>query len=462
MDTDSFPQPAAQPEHPSYAGPGRRASRWRAAAAGAVAGALLASGAGAVVVLTTGSATTTAAASAPAATRTPSTTQELLPALPDRGTYGGGYPQDQQSNPGSTSAATGTTATDAQSQGLVLIDTTLTDGEAAGTGMILDADGTVLTNYHVVEGSTSITVTDAVTGTTYDAEVVGHDATADVALLQLDGATDLTPVTLDDDGDPAVSDTVTAVGNAEGQGFLSASSGTVEALAQSITTSASAGADGESLTDLIETDAYVVGGYSGGALLDAEGEVVGITTAASSGTQVAESYAVPIEDALAVVGQIEAGTESAEVVIGASPYLGVQVGSDPARRRGRGRHGRRRRGHRGRRHPHLAGRHVGRHPRRPRRRPGRPRAGRPGRGDLDRRLGRDPAGHGHPGFLAGRLSRTARAIRRLLGTANAENPRNPRPTGFRSPDPRSVSRQVRRADALSSASRASGLSWKRR
>ena len=166
----------------------------------------------------------------------------------------------------------------------------------------------VLTNYHVVEGSTSVKVTIATTGDTYDATVIGHDQAADVALLQLDGASDLATVNLDDDGDPAVSDTVTAVGNAQGQGFLSASTGTVVDLDQSIDTQSEGTVEGEHLTGLIETDAYVVGGYSGGALLDGEGEVVGITTAASSGGE-AQSYAVPIEDALDVAQQIEDGSE---------------------------------------------------------------------------------------------------------------------------------------------------------
>lgn len=221
-------------------------------------------------------------------------------------------------------AATSTEATADQSRGVVLIETTLTDGAASGTGLVIDASGLVLTNYHVVEGSTSVTGTLATDGTAYDATVVGFDETADVALLQLDGASGLDVVDLDDDGDPAVSDTVTAVGNAEGQGSLSASTGTVVALGRSITTAATTVSDGEDLTGLIQTDAYVVGGYSGGALLDEEGEVVGITTAASQAGP-SESYAVPIEDALDVAEQIAAGDESADVQVGPAAYLGIGV-----------------------------------------------------------------------------------------------------------------------------------------
>jgi S1-C subfamily serine protease len=169
-----------------------------------------------------------------------------------------------------------------------------------------------------------VQVTIADDGTTYHADVVGFDQKSDIALLRLEGAADLTTVPLDDEGDPAVSDTVTAVGNAEGQGYLSESSGTVVALDESITTQSSGPVLGEHLTGLIETNADVVGGYSGGALLDAEDEVVGITTAASSGPQ-AQSYAIPIEDALTVAEQIESGTESGDVQVGPSAYLGIGV-----------------------------------------------------------------------------------------------------------------------------------------
>ncbi|MCM0622880.1 S1C family serine protease [Nocardioides bruguierae] len=242
------------------------------------------------------------------------------------GSSGGTYGYGSESGSSSTveQEATATDATDAQSQGLVLITTTLTDGEAAGSGMVLTSDGLVLTNYHVVEDSTDIQVEVATTGETYTATVVGHDAENDVALLQLDDASGLTTVTIDDDGDAAVGDDVTAVGNAEGQGYLSASDGTVTATDQQITTQSEYGISSEDLDGLLQTDVAVVGGYSGGAMEDADGEIVGMTTAASSGN-VAESYAIPIEDALAIVSVIESGTESGTVQIGASGYLGVSI-----------------------------------------------------------------------------------------------------------------------------------------
>lgn len=288
--------------------PGRAAAPhpWRATVAGAVAGGLFTVAVGVPVTWAALRADGPAAA-----TPAPISVTGDAPPAPSWDRHaGGGSPDDA------------TAATEAQSQGVVLVDTTLSDGAAAGTGLVIDPAGLVLTNYHVVEGSTSITVT--LDGTAYDAAVLGDDATADVALLQLDGASGLEVVDLDDDGDLAVSDTVTAIGNAEGQGSLSASTGSVIALDRSITTASSAVSAGAELTGLIETDAYVVGGYSGGALLDEEGEVVGITTAASQGGP-AESYAVPIVAALAVAAQIERGEESAQVQIGPAAYLGVGV-----------------------------------------------------------------------------------------------------------------------------------------
>ncbi|MEP9362693.1 trypsin-like peptidase domain-containing protein [Nocardioides sp. CN2-186] len=319
----SFAQAAAPAPETTTA----RRRPWRGIAAGAVAGGVLAAS---IAVPSTwaltradqSAATPTAGAAAPQ-----QVPQEGLQA-PQEGTIPS-FPgtQSGQDPYGQSTSDEQSNATDAQSQGVVLINTTLTDGEAAGTGLVLDSSGIVLTNYHVVEGSTSVKVTIASDGTTYDATVVGHDQKADIAVLQLDGASGLATVNLDDDDEPAVSDAVTAVGNAQGQGYLSASDGSVVALDQSINTQSEGSVAGERLTGLIETNAYVVGGYSGGALLDAEGEVVGITTAASSGG-VTESYAVPIDDALTVADAIESGQEGADVEIGPSAYLGIGIASD--------------------------------------------------------------------------------------------------------------------------------------
>ncbi len=226
--------------------------------------------------------------------------------------------------PGESSNRSFEDATAEESTGVVLIDTTTPAGRGAGTGWVVDASGTVVTNYHVVSSSTQVTVTDPATGESYDADVVGRDASADVALLKVADASDLATVDLDDDGDPVVGDEVTAVGNPNGQGHLSSSAGTVVALDQNITTRNAQGGSPQPLEGLIQTDAYVVGGFSGGVLLDDEDEVVGITTAASAGGPT-ESYAVPIEDAIDVVEQIVEGDESGDVVIGPGAYLGITV-----------------------------------------------------------------------------------------------------------------------------------------
>ncbi|WP_051640322.1 S1C family serine protease [Cellulomonas sp. URHE0023] len=233
---------------------------------------------------------------------------------------------------GATQAQTPAVAASADQQvGVVTIDTVLgyQGAAAAGTGMILTSDGLILTNNHVVEGSTDITVTDETTGQTYAATVVGTDATHDVALLQLQDASDLQTVALDDDNGVTTGETVTAIGNAEGTGSLVAATGTVLATEQSMTASSDAsGSNSETLDGLIEFAAAVVGGDSGGALVDDEGEVVGMTTAASTSQSSVVAYAISIEDALAIAIQIEQGVDNADIVLGYPAFLGVSLSSD--------------------------------------------------------------------------------------------------------------------------------------
>ena len=240
-----------------------------------------------------------------------------------------------QASDGTTGVATqsaATAATDAQKIGVVTIVSTLYYSEtsqAAGTGVVLSSSGEILTNNHVVEGATSIEVTVESTGETYRAEVVGTDATDDVAVLRLVDATGLATASFDDDA-LAVADVVTSVGNAEGTGDLVAAAGTVTALDQSITVGNEGTGTSENLTGLIEIDADVVSGDSGGPLVDAEGEVAGIVTAASSGTADITGFAIPIDTALTIATQILAGDESGNVSIGAPAFLGVQLATTPS------------------------------------------------------------------------------------------------------------------------------------
>lgn len=246
------------------------------------------------------------------------------------GGFGGPF---QQADPSQQQQAE-TDAIDAtakQEVGLVYIDTTLDygTGKAAGTGMILTPDGEILTNHHVVEGATTISVQVISTGTTYDADVVGYDSTHDVSVLQLVDASGLTPVTTDAAETVQVGDTVTGVGNANGDGgAASAAAGTVTALDQSITVSSETGGEASRLSNLIQVDADIIPGDSGGALYDDDGEVIGMNTAASSGTSDISGYAVPIGEALTIARQIESGTASGTVEIGNHGYLGVSLSSD--------------------------------------------------------------------------------------------------------------------------------------
>ncbi|WP_343993226.1 S1C family serine protease [Terrabacter terrae] len=218
-------------------------------------------------------------------------------------------------------------ATSAESQGVVLIDTVLPyqNGRAAGTGMVLTPSGQVLTNYHVVHGAGSIRVTVAATGTTYQATVVGTDEAHDVALIQLTGASGLTTITPDTDG-VGVGAEVTAVGNAGGTGTLTAADGEITGLDASVTATSEDGTSPETLDGMLETNADVQAGDSGGPLFDAQGEVVGIDTAGSSGGR-PDAYAIPIARALTIARQIQSGHETTTVRIGPAAFLGVEVGS---------------------------------------------------------------------------------------------------------------------------------------
>jgi S1-C subfamily serine protease len=168
-------------------------------------------------------------------------------------------------------------------------------------------------------------VTVATTGQSYPASVVGTDPSNDVALLQLTGASGLTTVRADDDR-AQVGDAVTAVGNAGGTGTLTAAAGTISSLTSSVTAASEGSSGTETLASMIETTADVVAGDSGGPLFDAEGEVVGIDTAASTGAEI-DGYAIPIARALGIVEQIRSGAESGSVRIGPAAFLGVELSS---------------------------------------------------------------------------------------------------------------------------------------
>ncbi len=243
----------------------------------------------------------------------------------------GGQHSGTFNGPG-TASVNATAATSAQKVGVVTIVSTINydpNTQAAGTGIILTSKGEILTNNHVVEGSTAIKVTVESTGASYTAKVVGTDQTDDIAVLQLvdsSGAdvTGLTKATLDT-GALSAGDAVISVGNAEGTGNLVAASGTVTALDQSITVANDITGADENLTGLIETDADVVSGDSGGPLIDKQGEVAGVVTAASSGSRNVTGYAIPIDTAVSIAKKIVNGEASSSIVIGLPAFLGVEL-----------------------------------------------------------------------------------------------------------------------------------------
>jgi S1-C subfamily serine protease len=216
--------------------------------------------------------------------------------------------------------------------GLVIINTTLQykSEQAAATGMVINPDGLVLTNNHVVEGSTSITARTA-NGHQYHAKVLGYDVTGDIALIQLQGASGLTTVPLGNSTSVKTGDSVVAMGNAEGQSAIVPATGQVTALNQTITAGDQGGTiTQETLHNMIQTNANIVSGDSGGPLANTAGQVIGMDTAGNDGgfavQQNSSGYAIPINNALAVAGQISQGQASSTVTIGYPPFLGVYIG----------------------------------------------------------------------------------------------------------------------------------------
>ena len=220
-----------------------------------------------------------------------------------------------------------------------LVDVVSTDSyqgaTSEGTGIVLTSNGEILTNNHVINGATSIKVTDVGNGKTYTATVVGYDASHDVAVIQLQNASGLTTASLGNSSTVQTGDSVVALGNAEGKGGTpSVATGTVTALNQSITASDELSGASEQLTGLIETNAPIQPGDSGGSLVNSFGQVIGMDTAAGSSGQTEsqsstaeQAFAIPINEALSIAKQIEAGTTSADVHIGATAFLGLESGS---------------------------------------------------------------------------------------------------------------------------------------
>lgn len=201
---------------------------------------------------------------------------------------------------------------------------------AAGTGMILTSNGEVLTNNHVIADATSVTAQINGAGRVYKVLVLGTDVSQDVALVQLVGASGLPTVSIGDSSKLQIGDPVVAIGNAlDLKGPETVTQGIVSALGRSITASDAGTGTTENLSGLIQTDAPINPGNSGGPLVNANGQVVGMDTAAASGSSTQSAtdigFAIPINTAIHIAQQIQQSKGSSTITIDDKGFLGVQV-----------------------------------------------------------------------------------------------------------------------------------------
>jgi serine protease Do len=187
--------------------------------------------------------------------------------------------------------------------------------QASGSGVILTADGWILTNRHVASNATSLTVILA-DGTQYAGTVKGVDTYTDFAIVKV-AATNLPAVTLGDSSVTRVGDPAYVIGNPLGQFPDSVTAGIVSGLDRSIDVASDTGQGSSTLDHLIQTDAAINPGNSGGAVVNDAGQVIGIATA-TSGSGQSLGFALPINLAKPVISQVEAGQAVAR------PWLGIR------------------------------------------------------------------------------------------------------------------------------------------
>ena len=199
---------------------------------------------------------------------------------------------------------------------VVSINVTTSDGEGVGSGVVLDTDGNIVTNYHVIEGAQSISVS---TGdASYDATVVGSDESSDLAVIKIDaGDAALTPIEVGDSNTLQVGDWVMSLGSPFGL-EQSVSTGIVSSLYRSTMLQNTSG--NTIYTNLIQTDATINPGNSGGALVDDEGKLVGINSLIESysGSSSGVGFAIPGNYAVEVAQKLIAGQTVTHAYIGGS------------------------------------------------------------------------------------------------------------------------------------------------
>jgi len=220
--------------------------------------------------------------------------------------------------------------------GVVDIDSTLqyNQDDAEGTGMVISSSGLVLTNNHVIDEATSISVTEVTTGKSYPAKVVGFDSNDDVAVLQMESSgggsvSGLTTVNLGDSSKVQLGNPVLAIGNAQGRGGMpSTAQGIINATNRDITASDSGTGSSENLTGMLQTNAPIQEGDSGGPLVNSSAQVIGMDTAANSsggfeGQSATTGFAIPINHAISIAHEIINGQASATVHIGEAGFIGI-------------------------------------------------------------------------------------------------------------------------------------------
>jgi S1-C subfamily serine protease len=251
---------------------------------------------------------------------------------------GGGFPGEfpSGSSQSGISSATEHAVVSAVKPGLVEISSNLAyqGSQAAATGMVISKDGLVLTNNHVITDTTQLTAKVVASGKQFPAKWLGYDSADDVAVIKLIGAHGLRTVPLGNSGKVRLGDHVIAIGNAYGTGRFPAVVGTITGLHRTITASDSGAATKETLHGMLQTNAGIVQGDSGGPLANTAGQVIGMNTAAATGSFGSSpqnvGFAIPINKALRIAHQIIHGKSSPSIQIGSTGFLGVLVPAGPA------------------------------------------------------------------------------------------------------------------------------------
>ena len=192
---------------------------------------------------------------------------------------------------------------------------------SAGTGIIVSENGYILTNKHVVEGSSDISIVTN-DGNSYDnVEIITTDPLSDIAILKISNAKGLKAAELGDSKALNIGQQVIAIGNALGEYDGTVTSGIISGIGRTVNASSDDGATKETLTDMIQTDAAINSGNSGGPLVNAQGQVVGVNTAVASEAQ-GIGFAIPISSVKGILKSIAEGKTPNRAYLGAN-YISV-------------------------------------------------------------------------------------------------------------------------------------------